>query len=811
MFFDNRFTLRAENVFRTSYQCATELGHGYVGSEHILLGLLKHKEGRAYTYLNKIGVTENKVKEKLCENVGRGDFGISAVQGLTPMARKIIENAYDESVKRNMQFIGTEHLLAGILCEKESSARKLLAEINADTDKLTEIFNSSGAERDGEFRRNTEYKSTKEKNDARLLLNHGRNLCELAENGKLDPVIGRDSEIDKMIEVLLQRGKNNPLLIGEPGVGKTAAVEGLAIRMAGGNVPKPLLGKTIFMLDMPSMVAGTKYRGEFEERIRAVLKEVKKAGNIIIFIDEIHTIVGAGSAEGAIDAANILKPAMSRREIQLIGATTYEEYRKYIEKDAALERRFRPIKIEEPKGKTAIEILSGLKRQYEEHHGVKITDEAISAAVRLSERYITERRLPDKAIDLIDEAASRACIYASSPPPRIRELEEEIKELARLKSAMIRVQDFESAARLRDKEKIMSQELAVLCESWNKILCGSMEIGEENIAELIGEQTGVPVSKIVEDEREKLLGLEKELSKRVIGQPDAIDRIAKAVRRARCGLADPKRPLGSFMFAGPTGVGKTELCRALAESVFGDEKKIIRIDMSEFMEKHEVSKLIGSPPGYVGYDDGKTLAEKIRRNPYSVVLFDELEKAHPEVMNLMLQILEDGCLTDSHGRSIDFKNCIIIMTSNVGAAKIDKEVLGFSSEASQSAYKKLKGIITEDMKKIFSPEFINRIDEIIVFKKLGKEETRRICDKMLAESIERARKIGVELLVDEAAREILCKKGFDSKYGARPMRRAIRREIEEKLAEKYLGEERRGGLYRVTVENSTTKIERTEG
>ncbi len=810
MFFDNRFTLRAENVFRTSYQCATELGHGYVGSEHILLGLLKHKEGKAYIYLNKIGVLEKTVREKLCENIGRGDFGISAVQGLTPMARKIIENAYDESIRRNAEFIGTEHLLAGILRENECYARKLLSEIGADTDKLCEILASSGTEREGDLRKNTEYKSQKEKNDARLLSNHGRNLCELAESGRLDPVIGRDLEIDKMIEVLLQRGKNNPLLLGEPGVGKTAAVEGLAIRMASGNVPKPLRGKKIFMLDMPSMVAGTKYRGEFEERIRAVLKEVKRAGNIIIFIDEIHTIVGAGSAEGAIDAANILKPAMSRREIQIIGATTYEEYRKYIEKDAALERRFRPIKIEEPRGKTAVAILQGLKRQYEEHHGIKITDEAISAAVRLSERYINDRRLPDKAIDLIDEAASRACIYASSPPPRLRELEEEIKEIGRLKSAMVSIQDFEGAARLRDKEKTMSQELERLSESWNRILCGSMEIGEESIAELVGEQTGVPLSKIVENESEKLLGLEKELSARVIGQPDAVDRIAKAVRRARCGLSDPKRPIGSFMFAGPTGVGKTELCRALAEAVFGDEKKIIKIDMSEFMEKHEVSKLIGSPPGYVGYDDGKTLAEKIRRNPYSVVLFDELEKAHPEVMNLMLQILEDGCLTDSHGRRIDFKNCIIIMTSNVGANKIDREAVGFFTESAESGYRKIKTVIAEDMKRAFSPEFINRIDEIIVFKKLGNEETRKICDKMLDESIERARKIGIELLIDEEVRESLRKKGFDSKYGARPMRRVIRREIEENLAEKYLAEGRKKGIYRASIKNNKTEIKHTE-
>ncbi len=805
MLFEKRFTARAENVLRTSHECAAEMGHGYVGSEHILMGLLKEKGGNAFSALSGAGITLDTVKEKICKEIGVGSVSRDTAQGLSPCAIKILKSACNKAIYDDGD-IGTEHILSAILEGDNCNAKKFITELCDDMKKLRKIILSGGSESESECRRGSEAKSGKEKNDPKILKNYGRDLCELAKEGKFDPVIGREEEIERVIRILVRRTKNNPILLGDPGVGKTAIAEGLAERIVNGDVPKQMLSKRIYMLDISAVVAGTKYRGEFEERIKAILKEVIKAKDIIVFIDEIHTIVGAGSAEGAIDAANILKPAMSRREIQVIGATTFDEYKKNIEKDSALNRRFQPVKVDEPTPERAFEILKGLKEKYEEYHKIGITDEAIRAAIELSVRYINDRNLPDKAIDLIDEAASRAKLRGSSPPPRMRELEEELARLLREKSECVKAQDYENAAKIRDREKVLSEELEKINCDLQKIIDGRREIGEDSIAEIICEQTGIPASRITENEGKRLLLFESLLQKRVIGQDAAVAAVSKAIRRRRCGISDTKRPVGSFLFAGPTGVGKTELCKALAEVLFGDEKKIIRVDMSEYMERHESSKLIGSPPGYIGHEEGGSLTDKIRKNPYSVVLFDEIEKAHPDIANLLLQILEDGVLTDSHGRATDFKNTVVVMTSNVGVAKVMSESVGFSHGGKEENKRFEKGIISE-VKKCFSPELVNRIDDIIVFNKLSRETVGKICDKMLEKTFLRAEKIGIKLDVSESVKKILVKQCYDSKYGARPVRRIIQQEIEDKLSEAYLKNNCQSARYKVFENDGKIKAE----
>ena len=810
MLFEKRFTVCAENVLRISHKNAAEMGHGYVGSEHILIGLLGEPEGAAYRLLFDAGITSDAVKEKICKEIGRGNASKDTVQGLTPHARKIVKNACNKAYGEKCDRISTDHILSGIFKDENCKAQKIIKDILGDTKKLNEIFLAGNGEVEGESRRSTEVRSSKEKSDPKILKNYGRDLCEIAKEGKFDPVIGRDKEIDRVTRILVRRTKNNPILLGDPGVGKTAIAEALAERIVSGNVPKQMLSKRIYMLDISAVVAGTKYRGEFEERIKAILKEVARAKDIIIFIDEIHTIVGAGSAEGAIDAANILKPAMSRREIQIIGATTYEEYKKHIEKDCALNRRFQPVKVEEPDAERAFEILSGLRKKYEEYHKITITDEALRAAVELSVRYINDRKLPDKAIDLIDEASSRAKLNTAEMPPRICELEEEAEKLLQKKAECVRNQEYEKAAEIRDCEKELREELFELNRSWQRIIEGKNEINAESIAEVICEQTGIPASKITEKESNRLLHLEKLLKRRVIGQDKAVSAVSKAIRRRRCGLSDSKRPTGSFLFAGPTGVGKTELCRALAEALFGDEKKIIRVDMSEYMERHESSKLIGSPPGYIGHEDGGSLTDKVRKNPYSVVLFDEIEKAHPDVANLLLQILEDGVLTDSHGREVDFKNTVVVMTSNAGVTKAMRDVVGFSHGEKQENERFEKEIVSE-LQRCFSPELINRIDEIIVFNRLSEAVVGNICDKMLSDTISRAEKIGMRLEFAEEAKELLLKKSYDNKYGARPIRRIIQREIESVLSDEFLKNGCRASRYRIFVEAGKIKAECVKG
>ncbi|MBQ7118609.1 MAG: ATP-dependent Clp protease ATP-binding subunit [Oscillospiraceae bacterium] len=807
MLFEKRFTVSVENVLRTSHKCAAEMGHGYVGSEHILLGILKEREGKAFSSLSDVGITAESVKRKICDEIGIGSVGKDTAQGLTPCAIKILKEACNKAFYDDGD-IGTEHILSAILEEERCNGKKFIAEL-CDGEKLQRVMLSMGSESESEYRRGSESKSGKEKNDAKILRNYGRDLCELAKTGKFDPVIGRDNEIDRVIRILMRRTKNNPILLGDPGVGKTAIAEALAERIVSGKVPEQMTSKRIYMLDISAVVAGTKYRGEFEERIKAILKEIIKAKDIIVFIDEIHTIVGAGSAEGAIDAANILKPAMSRREIQIIGATTYDEYKKHIEKDSALNRRFQPVKVDEPDMERAFGILKGLRGKYEEYHKIGITDGALRAAVELSVRYINDRNLPDKAIDLIDEAASRARLFTSAPPPRMCELEEEIAKLRKEKSECVRLQDYEGAAKVRDRENILQKELKKLKDELQRFSENKREINEESIAEIICEQTGIPASRITESESRRLLELEMLLGKRVIGQERAVVSVSKAIRRRRCGISDTKRPVGSFLFAGPTGVGKTELCKALAEVLFGDEKKIIRIDMSEYMERHESSKLIGSPPGYVGHEDGGSLTDKIRKNPYSVVLFDEIEKAHPDVTNLLLQILEDGMLTDSHGRQTDFRNTVVVMTSNVGADRAMREMVGFS-EGEKERNQNFEKEIVSEIRKSFTPELINRIDEIIVFDKLSCETVSEICDRMLEKTIVRARKIGIKIDLSDEVKEILVKKCYDSKYGARPVRRIIQSEIEDKLSEIYLKNNCKSADYKVFVNDDKIMAECVE-
>ena len=782
----NGFTEKANKALNESILAAEKFGHTYIGSEHILIGLLSESDSIAYSALNSKGVTKDKIENLLVQIVGKGVKSSLSPDNFTPRAKHILELAVGCARSFNQSIVGTEHLLLSILSEGENYATRFLIELGVDIRELErELISLCGGATDAEF---TQDGSNKGDGKTPTLDKFGRDLTKEAKDKKLDPVIGRSKEIERVIQILTRRTKNNPCLIGEPGVGKTAVVEGLAIKIADGEVPELLKDKKVISLDLTGMIAGTKYRGDFEERISAAIDEVKKSSNIILFIDELHTIVGAGSAEGSTDAANILKPSLARGEFQVIGATTLKEYRKFIEKDAALERRFQPVNVGEPTEDETFLILKGLRDKYEAHHKVKITDEALKAAVTLSSRYITDRYLPDKAIDLIDEAASKVKLNAYTAPDGVKDLESKIKEVELEKSAAVSSQEFEKAASLRDKEKELNEKLTELREKWHENNANiSQEVGENEVASIVSGWTGIPVVKLTEEESERLLKMEDILHKRIVGQDEAVSAVSRAIRRGRVGLKDPKRPTGSFIFLGPTGVGKTELCKALAETIFGDEKALIRFDMSEYMEKHTVSRLVGSPPGYVGYDEGGQLTEKIRRNPYSVLLFDEIEKAHPDVFNILLQILDDGILTDSQGRRVDFKNTIIIMTSNVGARLItDKKSLGFGDGADVASDEEVKSDVMSELKRQFKPEFLNRVDDIIVFKQLKKDDIKEISKRLLnilAKRLE-AKDISIEF-TDEAISKI-ADVGYDPVYGARPLKRAIQTKIEDKLSEEIL-------------------------
>ena len=784
-----KFTNRAKKVIEIANDKSIELGHNYIGTEHILYGLVKEGEGVASKVLTNKGITPEKVLKEIQEMLGNGKQ-IQESLGFTPRSKRILENAFIEARRIGYNYIGTEHLLLAILKEEDSIATKIILELNIE---IPQIYNEIAKviNEEVDIENNREIKNNKYKNSQTPILNQfGEDITQKAEEGKFDNIIGREKEIERIIEILSRRTKNNPCLIGEPGVGKTAIVEGLAERIVVGGVPQNLIDKRIVSLDLSGMVAGTKYRGDFEDRIKKALSEVKKVGNVILFIDEIHTIVGAGAAEGAIDAANILKPLLARGEIQLIGATTLEEYRKYIEKDSALERRFTTIQVDEPTEAETIEILYGIRDKYEAHHNVKITDEAIKSATKLSIRYITDRYLPDKAIDLIDESASKIRTRKFIEPDEIKKLQEEIEKIEKEKEEAIYNQQFERAANLRDREKEIMEQLNENINKWEKQKnLDITEIREENIAEVISKWTGIPIQRLNENENEKMLHLEENLHKRVIGQNEAVEAVSKAIRRGRIGLNDPNRPIGSFLFLGPTGVGKTELSKALAESIFDNESAMIRLDMSEYMEPHSISKIIGAPPGYVGFDNGGKLTEKVRRKPYSLILFDEIEKAHQDVMNLLLQILEDGRLTDSQGREVDFKNTIIIMTSNIGARYItDKKVLGFESDKNSNTkeYESTKEEIMKELKREFRPEFINRIDEIIVFHKLEENEITQIAQIMLKQVENRLKEKNYLVKIDTSVAEDISKTKIDKNYGARPLRRTIQELVEDKIAEEIL-------------------------
>ena len=785
----NGFTTKANEALNQAISSAENLGHTYVGSEHLLLGLLKIGGGFAAALLNKSGITAEGVEELIRAQIGCGTPTKLSPDYFTPRAKRAVENAMASCANNGKKYVGTEHLLLGILSDGDNYAIRFLSELGADDAALPrETLKASGLDGySGGGQPQTYQKPQKEK--VPTLSKHGRELTAEAKKGKLDPVIGREKEIERVIQILCRRTKNNPCLIGEPGVGKTAIAEGLAQKIADGDVPEILEDKRVFALDLTGMVAGTKYRGDFEERIKTAIDEVINAGNIILFIDEVHTIVGAGSAEGSTDAANILKPSLARGEFQLIGATTISEYRKNIEKDPALERRFQPVNVSEPTEEDTVLILKGLKDKYEAHHKVKITDGAIEAAVKLSSRYISDRFLPDKAIDLIDEASSRVRLNVCAAPPELKALEEKIANAEAEKNEAVNSQEFEHAAALRDNEKKLKEEYRELKEKWrDKSGRINGEVTAENIAETVSSWTGIPVSQLTREESERLLHLEDELHASVIGQDEALTAVSRAIRRGRVGLKDPKRPIGSFIFCGPTGVGKTELCKALAKAMFGSENMMIRLDMSEYMEKHTVSRLVGSPPGYVGFEEGGQLTEKVRRNPYSVVLFDEIEKAHPDVFNVLLQILEDGILTDSQGRRVDFKNTVIIMTSNVGARLITEKrvAFGFTESGGDSENKNIKELVTGELKNTFRPEFLNRVDDIIVFSKLDRGQIAQIAVKLLNELAGRLAALGITLKWDDSAVYALADKGFDPIYGARPLRREIQNSIEDGLSEKIL-------------------------
>ncbi len=814
MKFEDRFTQRVTRVLNIAHESASQMGHGYVGSEHILLGIVTEDGGAAAKILRENGVDAELVRLSIEKLVGRGESADTTVQGLTPRAKTVIELALQESMRLGHNYVGTEHLLMGILREPDSVAARILTMSGVDMNRVyTQLVNLF----DPALQRKASSRSAVNHPETKTLDQFSRDLTVMAASGKLDPVIGRDREVRRVVQILSRRTKNNPVLIGEPGVGKTAIAEGLAEKIAAGDVPESLRDKRVVSLDLTGMVAGTKYRGDFEERIKTALEEVRSAGDVILFIDELHTIIGAGAAEGAIDASNILKPALSRGEIQVIGATTLNEYRKYIEKDAALERRFQPVQVDEPSPEETVSILKGLRDKYEAHHKLTITDEAIDAAVSMSRRYINDRYLPDKAIDLIDEAASRVRMETFKLPPDLKSLESEAESLAAEKEAAVRNQDFEKAAALRDREREKRAELEEVRKKWQSGAAGpGKRVTAEDIADVVSGWTGIPVTTLTEDEGDRLLHMEETLHRRVVGQNEAVTAVSKAIRRGRVGLKDPHRPIGSFLFLGPTGVGKTELCRALAEAMFGDENAMIRIDMSEYMEKHTVSKLIGSPPGYVGYDEGGQLTEKVRRHPYSVVLFDEIEKAHEDVFNIMLQIMEDGRLTDSQGRHVDFRNTVIVMTSNVGAMNITErsKPFGFSAggEGTDTASdERIREAVMGDLRRTFKPEFLNRIDETIVFHRLTREEIRQIARNMLDVVAKRVEGMGLTLEVTDAAVDALADAGFDEVYGARPLRRKIQSSVEDALAEKLLdGSVKTGDTVRVDAGDGKIEIRAME-
>jgi len=787
-----KFTARAEKALEIAQELAMELGHNYIGTEHILYGLAEEGTGVASKVLTDQNLTPEVIKDEIIDIVGEADpIDDPDSLGFTPRSKRVIESAFLDARRLGSDYIGTEHILIGILREGDSVATRILMEANADPQKIyneiVQILSEEGTQENSENKK----AGKGSYNQTPTLNQYGTDLTKLASEGKLDPVIGRKQEIQRVIEILSRRTKNNPCLIGEPGVGKTAVVEGLAEKIIAGDVPETLKNKRVVSVDMANMVAGAKYRGDFEDRIKKLLKEVQKAGDVILFIDEIHTIVGAGAAEGAIDAANILKPLLARGEIQLVGATTLKEYRKYIEKDAALERRFSQVIVQEPTEEETVQILQGLRDKYEAHHNVKISDEAIKACVDLSSRYINDRFLPDKAIDLMDEAASRLRMKSYMEPDSFKGLQDEIERLNKEKEDAIRTQEFEKAAKLRDEENNKKKELEKAKKDWKeKQSKNVLTLQDKDIQEVVAAWTGIPVSKVSENESEKLKNLEANLHKRVIGQDEAVSAVAKAIKRSRLGLKDPNKPIGSFLFLGPTGVGKTELSKALAESLFGSEDALIRIDMSEYMEPHSTAKLIGAPPGYVGYDEAGQLTEKVRRKPYSVILFDEIEKAHPDVMNILLQVLDDGRLTDAQGRTVNFKNTIIIMTSNEGAKLItDRKPLGFTTAAEEDKakdYENIKKEVLGELKKDFKPEFLNRIDDIIVFHKLSQDDIKKIVDLMVQKVVKLMKAQNVDLTVDDKAKELVAKSGVDDNYGARPLRRAIQTMIEDKVAEAIL-------------------------
>ena len=808
-----RFTERAKEVLRKAQEWAIELGHNYVGSEHLLLGLLSVNEGVAAKALEDQGVSAVEVTEKIEELIGRGGSGSVMLQDYTPRTKKIIDMSVAEAHSMGTGYVGTEHILMALLKESDCIAVKILESLGVVSQKLFDDILTMLGEGDRSSSSGVGYSKNAGKDGKSTtptLDKYSRDFTQLAKESKFDPIIGREKEIDRVIQILSRRTKNNPCLVGDPGVGKTAIVEGLAQAIAEGNIPETLKDKRIVGLDLTSMVAGSKYRGEFEERIKKAIDEVINDKKTILFIDEIHTIIGAGGAEGAIDASNILKPSLARGEIQLIGATTIEEYRKYIEKDAALERRFQPVKVDEPSEEDAVAMLRGLKDKYEAHHGVRITDEAIVAAVKMSSRYITDRFLPDKAIDLIDEAASKVRLQTYTMPAGVKELEEKISRLEKEKEEAIKSEEYEKAGEIKKSQDEIRKELKKEQEEWKKSTSKSeLSVGVDEVADVVSGWTGIPVKSIQEEEGQKLMQLEQRLHERVVGQDEAVSAVAKAVRRGRVGLKDPKRPIGSFMFLGPTGVGKTELSKALAEVLFGDENAMIRIDMSEYMEKHSVSKLIGAPPGYVGYDEGGQLSEKVRRKPYSVVLFDEIEKASPDVFNVLLQVLDDGHITDGQGRKVDFKNTVIIMTSNAGAKSIfSPKKLGFNNEKGDedAGYEAMRSKVLDEIKHMFRPEFLNRIDDIIVFHSLNEENIKEIVKLLAKEIVGRVKEnMNMDIVFDDSAVAYIAKEGFDPLYGARPIKRELQSAVEDKFAEEYLeGKYKQGDT--VTISEKDGKL-----
>lgn len=813
MFKFTGFTEKANKSLNAAVKAAEDLGHTYIGSEHILLGLLSDTSTVAGAVLAAHNITYADIEEELKRSIGVGVPTELQPDDFTPRSKNILETSVAFARQMGQQLVGTEHVLLAIAREGSCSATLLLSRAGVS---MQDIVNDvSKALMGGTANAGTDNKDGGKENES-MLSQFGRDLTKLAKDGKIDPVIGRQKEIERVIQILSRRTKNNPCLIGEPGVGKTAIAEGLALKIVSGEVPELLKDKKIYSLDLTGMVAGTKYRGDFEERIKKVIDEVKNAKDVILFIDEVHTLIGAGSAEGAADAANILKPSLARGELQIIGATTIEEYRKHIEKDAALERRFQPVMVDEPSQEEAIEILKGIKDKYEAHHKVKITDEAIESAVKLSTRYIGDRYLPDKAIDLIDEAASRVRLRSYTAPSDLKELEDKKKSVEAEKLSAVNAQEFERAAALRDEERKLDKEIKDKKENWHDMAGKSHdEVTPADIADIVSSWTGVPVTQLSTEESDRLLHMEDELHRRIVGQDEAVEAVSRAIRRGRVGLKDPKKPIGSFIFLGPTGVGKTELCKALAAAMFGDENAMIRLDMSEYMEKHTVSRLIGSPPGYVGYDEGGQLTEKVRRKPYSVILFDEIEKAHPDVFNMLLQILDDGVLTDGQGRRVDFKNCIIIMTSNVGAKLISQKqkAFGFAAGAKELEQneKEIKDAVMGELRNTFRPEFLNRVDDIIVFQRLTKENIKEIASRLLAVLQKRVEDMGIEVTFSDEAVSKIADAGFDDVYGARPLKRAIQSRIEDALSEEMLkGNVKKGGKYICNVKDDKFVFDKAE-